>query len=192
MNNDQQHRLVRIMGWSAFMIGAAWVLAMTIFVNTAMAGIPFAMVNDFQGHWDYLNGGHWLHGLKSPETIGIAVGICMLAFERARQWKWNSAATRVIVILSPYLIASICDVDRGILFIMPWWLLFFLVFGFFFAPYMTLQMFFQEVDGEFFIDGGGLIIVAGWWSILCSFWWLFLYVDRKGLIIPDDESKIIN
>ena len=54
------------------------------------------------------------------------------------------------------------------------------------ADTMTLDL----KDGEFFIDGGGLILVASWWSILCSCWWLFLFMERRGLIIPNDQNEI--
>jgi hypothetical protein len=190
MNKGLQHRSVKIIGWTAFVIGAAWVFAMTVFVNTATVGIPFAMVNGFQGHWEYLDSGHWWRGLKYPETIGIALGICLLAFESTRLWKWNSVISRGMVLVLPFLVAAMCGADKGGLLFKPWWLVYFIAFGFFFAPYFTLQMFFQKVDGEFFIDGGGLILVASWWSILCSCWWLFLFMERRGLIIPNDQNEI--
>ena len=182
----QQNRWLSVLGWILFGCGAIWVFVMTVFVYAATVGIPFAMMNDFQGHLDYLEPAHWMRGLKSPETFGIFAGICLLFLESLRSWKWNSWWTHGIILLSPFLFAALIDLERAALLAMPWWILFFLLFGVFFAPYMTLHMLFQEVDGEFWIDGGNLILMAGWWGLLCAFTWLGIFMRRRGIIIPND------
>jgi hypothetical protein len=184
----QQNRLLGVLGWALFGGGAIWVFVMTVFVSAATVGIPFAMMNDFQGHLGYLQPEHWLRGLKSPETIGISAGICLLFFESLPNWKWNRWWTHGIVLVSPFLFSVLVDFERAPLLLMPWWVLFFLLFGAFFAPLLTLQMFFKEVDGEFWIDGGNIILTAGWWAIFCAFTWLGLFLKRRGLIIPIDEE----
>ena len=66
------------------------------------------------------------------------------------------------------------------------------LFGVFLAPYMTLHMLFQEVDGEFWIDGGNLILMSGWWGLLSAFTWLGLFMRRRGIIIPNDDEVVVD
>ncbi len=178
----QKNRWLAVLGWSLFVVGAIWVFVMTLFAYTATVGIPFAMKNNFQGHLDYLDLSHWVRGLKSPETIGIFVGICLLVIQC--RGKWDRWCIKGLVLFSPFLFASFLNFDRPIFLRIPWWILFFLTIGPFLAPYMTLHMFFQEVDGEFWIDGGNVILMAGWWSLLCFFSWLGRFMHREGLILP--------
>ena len=182
-----QNRWLMILGWTLFGCGAIWVLVMTVFVYTATVGIPFAMMNDFRSHLEYLELSHWLRGMKSPETIGVLLGICLLFLQCFWNSKWNRWWAHGIVLFSPFLIAALVDLEYVGLLRMPWWILFFLLFGIFLAPYMTLHMVFQEVDGEFWIDGGNIILTAGWWGLFCAFTWLGLFMKRRGLFIPSDD-----
>lgn len=188
---EQQNRMLATLGRVLFGVGAAWVFLMTLFSYTATAGIPFAMMNHFQGHLEYLELNHWLQGLRSPETIGICAGIFLLFLESFSGWKWHRWWTRGIVLISPFLISVLVDFERAPLLLMPWWILFFLLFGIFLAPYMTLHMVFKEVDGEFWIDGGNIILTAGWWGLFCAFTWLGIYMKRKGFIIPNDDMEVL-
>ncbi|MDA0752675.1 MAG: hypothetical protein O2964_18395, partial [Verrucomicrobia bacterium] len=152
-----------------FVAGAIWILALSVFIDVAIQGIPFAKSDSLSGHLTFLTVDQWLAAIFSMANLVRITGVILLAIQISGRWKRHVWIAYLLIPTMPLLAGGIfINTHYFIMLVMPWYLVLAMVLG----PSLTVDMFFQKVDGEFFIDGGGWFMQTGWWLVFCFCCWV--------------------
>ncbi|MBT5925265.1 MAG: hypothetical protein HOH33_01455 [Verrucomicrobia bacterium] len=160
---------------------------LSIFFHGVTYGMPYSGKHTFIIHLTHMNGSQCREGRFSLESTGFAIGCCLLVAELSGSWNQNQWFKRGMTLFTPLLIVWAGNGHTFALLMLPIYILAALLA----SPILSFELFFGQINGDFFVDGDSTMLLTGFWGILCSCLWFSLHLKRRGLIFSENYEEVL-
>ena len=174
-----QHTLnqqFRTTGLMIFVLVSACLLLLSLIVDLGIQSIPFSKSDNLYGHLKTFSADQWFNSFFSMANIVRIMGVVTVGLYLFGRWKRPSWLLCLVIPFIPVIAGGLfITSEYFLLVIMPWYLVIAVVM----CPMILAELFFETIDGEFFVDGPGWLLQVGSWLLFCAACWLAQYVKRK-------------